>query len=85
MINIKGGKKSKAHAVAGQDRRLRKSVVEPNYITRSQGERLLDKQARKYLGMSGKEFRDKYRSGQLRSSDHPDVTRVSFLIPLSED
>jgi len=35
--------------------------------------------------MSGPEFKRKYRSGEITSSDHPDVTRVSFLIPMSEE
>jgi len=58
---------------------------QPKWITKEEGVELLDRQARKYLGMSGPEFRDTYRSGELTDNDHPEVTRVSFLIQLAED
>ena len=35
--------------------------------------------------MTGPEFRDKFRSGELTENDHPEVIRVSFLIPLAEN
>lgn len=59
--------------------------VQPEYITKAEGVALLDRQARKYLNMSGEEFRRKYRSGELTYNDHPEVIRVSFLIGLAED
>lgn len=55
------------------------------YISRADGERLLDEQARKYLGMSGADFKRLYRAGQIPDPDRSDVIRVSMLIPLSED
>lgn len=55
------------------------------WITKEEGVELLDRQARKYLGMSGPEFRDKYRSGELTEDDHPEVVRVAMLIPFSEN
>jgi len=58
---------------------------QPKWITKDEGVELLDRQARKYLGMSGPEFRDKFRSGELTENDHPEVIRVSFLIPLAEN
>jgi len=45
---------------------------------------LLDRQARKYLGMSGDAFRQQYRAGTLDSEDSR-VIRVSFLLPLAEN
>jgi hypothetical protein len=56
--------------------------VQPEFISREEGERLLDEKARKFLGMSGPEFRRKFRSGEITYADHPDVIRVSFLISL---
>jgi hypothetical protein len=55
------------------------------YISKQEGECLLDQQAQKYLGMSGVEFKRLYRAGQIPDSDRSDVIRVSMLIPLSED
>jgi hypothetical protein len=54
------------------------------YITRAEGKRILDRQARKQLGMSAEEFVKKYRAGELGDYDHFAVTRVSMLIPLGE-
>lgn len=56
----------------------------PLFITPGDGERLLDRQAKKYLGMSGPEFRSKYQSGELRREDHPDVPRVALLLALGQ-
>ena len=58
---------------------------QPKWITKEEGVELLDRQARKYLGMSGPEFRKKFRSGELTYHDHPDVVRVAMLISFSED
>lgn len=69
---------------AGRNRVVRGGQAKPKYITRAEGELLLDRQARKYLKMSGVEFKRKFQNGEIISSDHPDVTRVSFLIPMSE-
>ena len=81
MVTINRRARRVAHS--GRFRPVRKT--QPKYITRGEGERLLDRQARKYLKMSGPEFKRTYRSGEITSSDHPDVTRVSFLIPMSEE
>ncbi len=64
---------------------MKHSEVQPEYISRAEGVALLDRQARKYLGMSGQEFRDKFRSGELTYDDHPDVVRVAMIIPLAEN
>lgn len=84
MATVKQDMRKIARALQhNRTRKLESST--PRYLSKSEGAELLDRQARKYLQMSGPEFRDKYRSGVLRGSDHPEVTRVSFLIPLSED
>lgn len=57
----------------------------PRYISRKEGSRLLDQQARACLGMSGAEFRRKYRSGEFRDSDNRHVKRLAFLLPLGEE
>ena len=54
------------------------------YVSRQQGKRILDRQARKYLGMSGEEFVRKYRAGEIEDADRSDVIRVAMLIPLAE-
>ncbi len=54
------------------------------YVSRAQGVNILDRQARKYLGMSGPEFVRKYRAGEIEDRDHTDVARVALLIPLAE-
>jgi hypothetical protein len=55
-----------------------------DYITREEGIELLDRQARKYLGMSGEEFIRRYRAGEIEDSCRSDVVRISMLIPFAE-
>lgn len=52
-------------------------------ISRREGSALLDRQARKYLDMSGDDFRRRYQDGSLDVEDTR-VIRVSFLLPLAE-
>lgn len=55
-----------------------------DYISLSEGIEILDRQARKYLGMSGEEFLRKYESGELLDDDYDsNVMRVSMLIPFA--
>lgn len=54
------------------------------YVSRRQGARILDRQARRYLGMSGEEFVRKYHAGELENSHRPEVIRISMLVPLAE-
>ena len=56
--------------------------LQAEYITREEGEQLLDELARKYLGMSGPEFRRKFRDGEITFSDHPEVVRLYFVLDL---
>lgn len=50
-------------------------------LSREEGRRLLDRQARRYLGMSGKEFVRKWKAKEFKDPDRPEILRVAFLIP----
>jgi hypothetical protein len=50
-----------------------------DYIDRQQGSELLDRQARKYLGMSGPEFARAFCAGELDTEDS-NVLRIYFLL-----
>lgn len=67
----------------GARRRTRQH--EPEFISRQEGAALLDRQARKYLEISGKEFRERYESGNLAGLDAEAVRRVSFILPMSDE
>jgi hypothetical protein len=54
------------------------------YITREEGEKILDHMARERLGMSGEEFLRRYRDGDLEGYEHSDVTMVRMLVPFTE-
>lgn len=84
MVAVKSSRRNPAQ-IARRARAKKLGPVQPHYITKAEGVELLDRQARKYLNMSGQEFRAKFRSGELTYNDHPDVVRVAMLIPLSED
>jgi hypothetical protein len=53
-------------------------------MTREEGLLLLDRQARKFLGMSGEEFVRKYREGKIENPHRLEVARVAILLPLAE-
>jgi hypothetical protein len=54
-------------------------------VSREEGERILDRQARRYLGISGAEFRKRWYEGAYRADpDGPGVMRVAMLLPLAE-
>ncbi len=55
-----------------------------HYVGVSEGKRLLDRQARKYLGMTGPEFAEKYRANEIPDPDRSDVIRVAMLLPFTE-
>jgi hypothetical protein len=44
------------------------------------GRELVDEQARKYLGISGEEFRRRWEAGEVDADDDPDVMRVAMLL-----
>jgi hypothetical protein len=54
-------------------------------LSREEGKRLVDRQARKFLNMSGEEFAREYRSGRIEHPHRLAVTRVATLLPLIED
>lgn len=83
MVAVKRHISNPEHTV--RRARAKLGEVQPQYITKAEGVTLLDRQARKYLGMSGQEFSRKYRAGELTYDDHPDVVRVAMLIPLAEN
>jgi hypothetical protein len=41
----------------------------------------VDEQARKYLGMSGEEFEQRFRAGEIDIDDSPAVTRLAMMLP----
>lgn len=55
------------------------------YISPQEGTELLDRQARKYLGMSGEEFKRRYREGTIEDPERADVLAIAFLLPLAEE
>jgi hypothetical protein len=56
--------------------------LQAEYISREEGERLLDEMARKHLDMSSPDFRRKFRDGEITFSDHPEVIRLYFVLGL---
>lgn len=54
-------------------------------LTREDGRKLLDKQARLYLGMSGSEFIEKWEAGEFGDDpDRPEVMRLVMLTPFAK-
>lgn len=50
-------------------------------IDEIEGKALVDKQARKYLGMSAEEFAARYEAGDIPDPDRSEVIRVAILLP----
>lgn len=50
-------------------------------LSREEGQKLLDRQARRYLRMSGPEFVRKWKAKEVENPDRPEVMRVAFLLP----
>lgn len=59
------------------NKRTRKAKV----LTRKEGKKLLDRQARRNLGISGEEFVRKWDAMEFIDPDRPEVMRVAFLLP----
>jgi hypothetical protein len=52
-------------------------------LTQDEAYALLDREARRYLGMSAQDFIAAWESGQFdRDPDQPDVMYVAMLLPL---
>jgi hypothetical protein len=54
-------------------------------LSPEQWEQLVDEQARKYLGISGEEFKRRLDAGEIDIDDDPDITRVAMLLPFRAD
>lgn len=52
-------------------------------LTAKEGRELLDRQARRYLKMSGEEFMRRYKAGKFANVDTPNVMRVVMLLPFA--
>ena len=50
-------------------------------LSRDEGQKILDRQARRYLRMSGKQFVRKWKTKKIKDPDRPEVMRVAFLLP----
>lgn len=50
-------------------------------LSREEGRKLLDRQARRHLGMSGEEFIRTWKAGEFKDPDRPEIMRVAFLLP----
>ncbi|MBI4491419.1 MAG: hypothetical protein HY690_01325 [Chloroflexi bacterium] len=51
-------------------------------LTADEARALLDRQARRYLGMSGSEFVRRWDAGEFDGNpDRPEVMRVAMLLP----
>ena len=63
-------------------RKLKASPKTPaKILTREEGKRLLDQQARHFLKMSGDEFLRKWNAKEFDDPDRPEVMQVAFLAP----
>jgi len=51
-------------------------------LSEEEGRALFERQARKYMGMSGDEFLRKWDAGEIDGPDRSEVLTVVFLIPL---
>ena len=62
------------------------SEPRPREISRQEGRKLLDRQAERYLGISGDEFLKRWDAGEYgdpddRTENPPEVTRLAMLLP----
>lgn len=49
--------------------------------TPQQYSELLEREAKRLMGMSAEEFAERWRSGEFRGNDDPKVTQVAMLLP----
>jgi hypothetical protein len=64
-------------------RHVRPDEPHPRAVTAAEGRAIIDERARKFLGMSGEEFRHRYEAGELDPRDD-DVLGVALLLPLGD-
>ena len=55
----------------------------PDELTREEGWQLLDREARRYLGMSAAEFLRAWDAHEFPDPDVPEVLSVAMLIPFA--
>lgn len=66
----------------GRARRTRRTTApEVRELTREQGRALLNRQARRYLDISGEEFLRRLDAGEYRGTGDPDVMHLAMLAP----
>jgi hypothetical protein len=53
----------------------------PRVVSAEEGRAIIDERARRFLNMSGDEFRRRYEAGEL-DPDNDNVLRVALLLPL---
>ncbi len=65
---------------------MRELVMQENItsVSANEGKVILNRQAQKYLGMTGDELVRRHRAGEIEDADRTDVIRVALLIPLAE-
>lgn len=60
------------------------SIPGVEILTREEGRAFFDRQARKYLGISGEEFLRRYDAGEFRPScQNLSVSRMVILLPFA--
>jgi hypothetical protein len=55
------------------------------YITLEEAWRLIDRQARESLGMSGEEFVRRYKAREIKDPERNEVRYLAILLPLIDD
>lgn len=66
------------------EKRQLKVKKDIQFLDKDEGMALLDRQARRYLDMSGEEFLRAWESGEFDDDpDRPEVIRVAMLIPFA--
>ena len=59
----------------------RNGKVSLRKLSRKEGRRLLERQARRLVGMSAEEFARKWKRGEFPDPDHPEIMQVAMLLP----
>ncbi len=54
-------------------------------LTRDEGRKFFDARARYYLHISGEEFLERWRRGEYRGIDRPEVMRVIAALPFVQE
>jgi hypothetical protein len=74
-----------AHATGRRGKHSANGSATIEKLSREEGQELLDRQARKFLNMSGEQFARDYRAGRIKDPHRLVVARVAILLPLVED